>query len=233
MDSQQITYEIPPSKGRRFAFGDIHGCFKTLLALLNKIKATDDDQLFFLGDMIDRGKHSELVLDFLIHGQEINKNVFCLRGNHEHYLLNIIDKLDEEEPQIFVSKNNLHFIFDRHKTMKKKYFDFLNTLPYYFELPNQFLVHAGFDFTSNPFKNLDAMITMRDFKSNPKYFGDKRVIIGHTPIVLSEIENSVQKNATVINIDNGCVFAERFPGKGHLVCIDLDTYKVYYQKNIE
>jgi len=77
------------------------------------------------------------------------------------------------------------------------------------------------------------MTTMRDFKSNPKYFGDKRVIIGHTPIVLSEIENSVQKNATVINIDNGCVFAERFPGKGHLVCIDLDTYKVYYQKNIE
>lgn len=233
MDLQNVTYQIPPSNGRRFAFGDVHGCFKTLLALLNKIQATDNDQLFFLGDMIDRGKHSELVLDFLIHGQQQSKNVFCLRGNHEQYLISIIDKLDEETPKHFLSKNNLHFLFDRHKKMKQKYFDFFLSLPYYFELPKQYLVHAGFNFNGNPFENLDEMLTMRDFKPNMQFLGDKKVIIGHTPIEFSEIEKSLRKKAPVINIDNGCVFAERFPGKGSLVCIDLDNYAVYSQKNIE
>ena len=230
---QHKTYTIQPSNGRRFAFGDVHGCFKTLVALLTKINASDDDQLFFLGDMIDRGKHSELVLDFLIHGQSNNKNVFCLRGNHEHYLLNIIDRLDEETPRIFVAKNNLYFLFDKHKRMKLKYLEFFSNLPFYFELPNQYLVHAGFSFKGNPFENLEDMLTIRDFKPDLKFLADKKFVIGHTPIGLSEIQKSVKKNAEVINIDNGCVLADRFSGKGNLVCIDLETYEIFSQKNIE
>jgi len=233
MENRKGTYIIPPSLGRRFAFGDVHGCFKTLMALLTKIKASDDDQLFFLGDMIDRGKHSELVLDFFINGIETHHNIFCLRGNHEQYLLGILNMMDMEIVQAHIIKNNLQFLFNRDKIMHRNYFDFLNNLPYYFELPKQILVHAGFNFKGNPYDNLDDMLSIRDFKPNMHFLADKKFIIGHTPIELTEIFKAVKTNATVINIDNGCVYYNKYADKGNLVCIDLDSYEVYYQKNCE
>jgi serine/threonine protein phosphatase 1 len=233
MALENSTYSIPPSKGRRFAFGDVHGCFKTLMVLLNTIKATDDDQLFFLGDMIDRGKYSEMVLDYFIHGMQKQKNIFCLRGNHEQFLLNILDKIDDEASQTHITKNNLMFLFDRNNMMHQKYYSFFNTLPYYFELPNQFLVHSGFNFTGNPYENTEAMLSIRDFKPDMHFLGKRSFIIGHTPIPLVDIQKAAASHAPVINIDNGCVFGQRYPDKGNLVCIDLDSYEVYYQKNCE
>jgi len=51
-----------PSIGRRIAIGDIHGCFKTFKSLLeNKIRLKEEDQLFLLGDYIDKGKRNKEV----------------------------------------------------------------------------------------------------------------------------------------------------------------------------
>ena len=50
---------------RIFAIGDIHGCLKTLNALLDKIDFSTEDTLIFLGDYIDRGPDSEGVLNKL------------------------------------------------------------------------------------------------------------------------------------------------------------------------
>ena len=56
-----------PIVGRRIAIGDIHGCFKTFKSLLEtKINLTKEDQLFLLGDYIDKGKRNKEVLDYII-----------------------------------------------------------------------------------------------------------------------------------------------------------------------
>ena len=50
-----------------YAISDIHGCYKTLQALIHKINTISTDNTFyFLGDYIDRGPNSKQVLDFLI-----------------------------------------------------------------------------------------------------------------------------------------------------------------------
>ena len=63
--------------------GDVHGEYKTLMALLKKMP---DYQPLFLGDMIDRGPDSKKVLDFAMkHGKAV-------LGNHEHMMIDAYRK---------------------------------------------------------------------------------------------------------------------------------------------
>tara|TARA_R100000951_G_scaffold101420_1_gene92912 strand:- start:11195 stop:11956 length:762 start_codon:yes stop_codon:yes gene_type:complete len=59
-------------------FGDVHGCFKTLEALIAKIPDEHKKRLCFAGDLIDRGPRSRQVVEYVIkHGHD------CVAGNHE------------------------------------------------------------------------------------------------------------------------------------------------------
>ena len=71
-----------------YIFGDIHGCLKNLENILDQIKdiITDDDQIIFLGDYIDRGEFSYEVIEFLIDISE-KYNAIFLQGNHEDMLI--------------------------------------------------------------------------------------------------------------------------------------------------
>ena len=42
----------------KYAISDIHGCLKSFQALLEKIDLKKEDELFLLGDYIDRGPDS-------------------------------------------------------------------------------------------------------------------------------------------------------------------------------
>lgn len=82
-----------------YAIGDIHGMADVLRQLLNKI--TEDrlkhrlkSSLIFLGDYIDRGLQSKLVLESLIDAESSqNEELNCifLKGNHEQMLLDFIE----------------------------------------------------------------------------------------------------------------------------------------------
>ena len=45
-----------------YAVSDIHGCYTQFQHLLDKISLTDSDELYILGDVIDRGPKSPEVL---------------------------------------------------------------------------------------------------------------------------------------------------------------------------
>ena len=49
-----------------YAISDIHGNFKTFMAMLEKIKFSDKDTLYIIGDLCDRGVHNKEVLDFVV-----------------------------------------------------------------------------------------------------------------------------------------------------------------------
>lgn len=64
-----------------YAISDVHGCFDQLRELLDVISPTDDDEVWMLGDLIDRGPQSAEVL--LWATNEAPGNVHFLLGNHE------------------------------------------------------------------------------------------------------------------------------------------------------
>lgn len=73
----------------RVAVGDVHGRYDLLGALLSTL--ADDgrlgrDELVFLGDMVDRGKQSYLVVNEVKNLTEAG-HAKAIRGNHEHMML--------------------------------------------------------------------------------------------------------------------------------------------------
>lgn len=81
------------SSKRLLAIGDIHGHLEKLSRLLEVVAPTDQDQMVFLGDYIDRGPQSREVIDCLLDLRKRFPRTVFLRGNHEQMLL---DALVEE-----------------------------------------------------------------------------------------------------------------------------------------
>lgn len=90
---------------RRLVISDIHGCLKTFRVLIEKVIPEKYDQIFILGDYIDRGPLSAGVLAYIMNRRSDGYNLFLLRGNHEENLLNAC----RESCQIHFSKHNLYY----------------------------------------------------------------------------------------------------------------------------
>lgn len=69
--------------GRDFVVGDIHGSFSALERLMSKVNFDPEcDRMFAVGDLVDRGRESHRVIEFL------NYPWFhSIMGNHEKMLL--------------------------------------------------------------------------------------------------------------------------------------------------
>lgn len=77
--------------GRTIAIGDIHGCYNTTVALIDKIKYDDStDKLIFVGDYIDRGPNSYESIQYL--KTLVERGATCLRGNHEQMAIDSTTK---------------------------------------------------------------------------------------------------------------------------------------------
>ena len=50
---------------RKIVISDIHGCLNSFKALLYKIVYSKRDELYLLGDFIDRGPDSKGVIDYI------------------------------------------------------------------------------------------------------------------------------------------------------------------------
>jgi serine/threonine protein phosphatase 1 len=76
---------------RILAIGDIHGCHRALLALLDAVSPQPDDLLVTLGDYVDRGPDSRLVLDDLV-ALHAGGRLVALRGNHDQMMVDARDR---------------------------------------------------------------------------------------------------------------------------------------------
>jgi serine/threonine protein phosphatase 1 len=76
-----------------YAISDVHGHFSTYRKLLEKLKFSDEDFLYVVGDVIDRGRDGiKIIQDIMAH-----PNIELILGNHEYMMIEAIDFLRKNE----------------------------------------------------------------------------------------------------------------------------------------
>lgn len=209
--------------GRTFVVGDIHGCVAELESLLDGLGLGAGDTLACLGDYIDRGDDSRGVIDLLLEtATQTGLRTVFLRGNHEDMMLSWLGRGgtygdvwlrnggDETLrsfgfPESRVSPDEVAAQLDA------RYLEFLEALPYTFEVDDHVLVHAGI----RPGRSLerqlpDDLLWIRGEFIQAKHDLGRTVVFGHTPV-----RNVMVDLPYKIGIDTGCVYG------GHLTALEL------------
>ncbi len=226
---------------------DLHGNYKAYLSMLGKIKFRENDRLYILGDILDRGPNPfKLLLDLME-----RPNVKVLIGNHEvmayeclAFLLkeitaenlseiseDVIEKLLNWQQNGGLSTTDEFHKYDRET--QKKAVEWITDLELYDEIEiagKTFLfVHAGLG-NFAPEKELwEYELDELVWKSpdyDERYYTDKYVITGHTPTALiegNERPNHIYQANGHIAIDCGCSFPD-----GRLGCLRLEDMKEFY-----
>ncbi|MCP4439788.1 MAG: serine/threonine protein phosphatase [Aureispira sp.] len=223
---------------RILAISDIHGCFNTFKRLLKQVDLQKTDQLYLLGDYVDRGPHSKEVLDYIIYLQGQGYTLRCLRGNHEQMMLNAL--VDEEKERAWRMNGGTATLTSFGAFMPKdipaRYYKFIHSLEYFFETEDYLFVHAGFNMREeDPFEDKHAMIWIRKWEKlfDADRLGHKTVVHGHTPQTTTEIKDrfEILNQKSVLTIDNGCGYS--FKGGGQLCAVDLTNEQLYFEPNID
>ena len=236
---------------KRWIIPDIHGCMKTLQALFDYyIRPSKDDELFFLGDYIDRGPDSKGVLDFIMRLEDEGFKVVALKGNHEESCVQACR--EEHNVKSFLGLRGRNFAkaawkqYGGKETMKsfgltdlrdmpEKYLTWMDGLPSHHMLDNFLLVHAGLNFGENdPLLDEHAMLWVRDFKVDRDKIGGRTLIHGHVSISLETIFMLRDRHRELgyIDLDNGVYMTGR-EGFGSLVALELNSMELYSQYTLD
>jgi serine/threonine protein phosphatase 1 len=204
---------------RTFVISDIHGCYDSLLALLDKIRPDlGRDTIIFLGDYIDRGPDSKKVVSEVIRlMEEAPGRVIPLMGNHEQIFL---ASLAGEERDFYLRMGGDSTLASYGisppytgriaSAIPISHFHFFNELLLFWEDRDNIYVHAGLQ----PGVHLSQQSprwccwAREQFLESGYDFG-KRVIFGHTPFARPLVEKKR------IGIDTGAVYG------GSLTCLVL------------
>lgn len=206
----------------RYAISDIHGCANTFRRALDLIDLQPEDELFLLGDYIDRGPDSLGVLQTIWQLEADGQRVKCLMGNHEEMY---IDRSEYSEYQRALPESE-----------RAVATEWMQQLDSYAFTPGYLLVHAGLNFrAADPLADQHAMRWERywygDIDLN--WLGERIVVHGHTPETQSNVHFGVlHMTATQrVGIDSGC--SRAMPGMGYLTVLNLDTHEPTYVRNME
>lgn len=201
--------------------GDVHGCYKTLVALLEKLP---HNNICFTGDLIDRGNNSKEVVELVR-----SSGYKCVLGNHEEMAIKACLDCDPQQAYLWTS-NGGDATIESYKGSKKMHDDveWFKTLPLYIRYNGYIISHS---FLSNAIENVlcsdedlrEITLWGRDFKVRREV--DFVNVIGHTP------QKSIVIDDSKVIVDTGCVFNRS--GYNKLTAFDLDTGEVYEQRNVE
>jgi serine/threonine protein phosphatase 1 len=188
---------------RTLVVGDIHGCFDELLALIEA--AGQPDRIVCVGDLIDRGPQPWEVVDFFRAKPDSRRSV---RGNHEWKHLQHANSPDmpsragAETRRVMGTARYAEAI------------EYFRTLPLWLELPEAWVVHAGFDPILPPDQTDPKLIMGVNSRSRPGFdglspwwFDDPRldiakpVVFGHH--VFPEVARGMRGNVWGINTGAG------------------------------
>ena len=205
---------------------DLHGRFDLLKELLDKTRFSDDDFLFILGDVIDRGGIGGVdILKWLL----LKSNVQLILGNHEAMLLScswLFEEVTDESVSsldgvklraLSVWKRNgnaptVEALTKESPETRADILEYLRSCPLYETLDvggRAFvLVHGGLGNFSKKKKlseyTADELIWTRP-SLDTVYSESFTTVVGHTPTVFygEEYKGKMIKTDTFLNIDTG------------------------------
>jgi serine/threonine protein phosphatase 1 len=206
-----------------FIVGDVHGCLKLLLKMMDKIDwRPDTDRLIFLGDFVDRGEDSRGVIDFVLELSSRSPMVECILGNHESILLDFISGRD---PATFFLNGGTATL-NSYRLCQPQFGDllipsehvqFIKSLRKWIELDRYYIVHAGFrPGVEIGNQSMEDLLWIRDHFIFSDYDFGKKVIFGHTPFSQPLIM------ANKIGLDTGAVYGNK------LTCLELPSFKFHF-----
>ncbi|MEA5616302.1 metallophosphoesterase family protein [Cronbergia sp. UHCC 0137] len=222
--------EISHRKNRRFVIGDVHGHYKGLMVLMEAIAPTSDDQVYFLGDLIDRGPNSAQVVEFVRRGK-----YDCLLGNHEQMFLNVLTNKGQSSSIMqswLYSGGQATLASYQSAKIPSDDLEWLQNLPTYLDLGDVWLTHAGVDPNKSVAQQTtDELCWIREaFHSiEQPYFTDKMIIVGHTiTFTMPDVApGKLAQGRGWIDIDTGAYH----PRSGWLTALDI-TNNLVYQANV-
>lgn len=241
---------------RRFAISDIHGCLETFRGMVEQeLALTTHDELYILGDCVDRGPNSKGVLDYIMQLDGAGYKVFCLKGNHEEMMVKANRTYEEEDVELWLYNGGYEtltsFGIRDPRSLPSRYIAFMDNFRHYMTVDRLILVHAGLNFVGktmdpdgpqflwnlhNPFNDRESMMWIRNWYDDVDWdwLKDRRIIHGHTPITREDIEDMARlfEDDQILDIDNGC-FAKFHEGLGSLCALNLDTNEVQFLANME
>ena len=210
---------------RTFVFGDIHGQYNLFLNIIKHINPQKEDRFIFVGDLIDRGPDSCILLDFLINFKD-DFNCDFILGNHEQMLLGAMEgKSDFNYWLKFGGKNTL----DSYKSeynyppkVKKEHLSFIKSFVDYVELENYIITHASFNPNEDVKKFSDSFYRWNTPLVTEKHVSGKLFILGHTRV-------------DVPYRFDGCVLIDTCSGKGEsitAICLEDNLFITSNPKGI-
>lgn len=230
-----------------YVISDIHGEYRQFMELLKKINFSEEDTLYVLGDVLDRGLHPVKVLQFMMK----QPNIIPIVGNHElmgaiclRFLLEevndeTVNEMDDTilgelmDWQANGSSTTLEEFYRLDRAERENVIEYIEDFKTFetVSVNGQFyiLVHAGLgNFAPNRALDdysIDELVWERPDYSK-EYFKNIQVVTGHTPT--QGIEGNprpgfIYRANNHIAIDCGACF----PG-GRLAAICLDTGEEFY-----
>jgi serine/threonine protein phosphatase 1 len=212
---------------RRMIIGDVHGHYDGMITLLDHLNPGTEDEVYFLGDLIDRGPKSAQVVDFVK-----NSPYHCLMGNHEQLMLNALPKEGQNpsawQAWLYSGGHTTITSYQQTQMMPWEHLDWMRSLPAYLDLGDLWLVHAGIAPNIPLTEQTPAEFCWirKEFHNIPRpYFSDKLIIIGHT---ITFTFNGIEPGTLVqgqgwLGIDTGVYH----PKSGWLTGLDITERKVY------
>ncbi len=233
-------------KNVTYVISDIHGMYEKFIAMLEKISFASEDELFILGDIVDRGNDPVKILEYIID----KPNIIPLLGNHEVMALDILKRINveitSENAETQIDKQTISDLMDYQlnggvPTLKgfkalapdkrNELIDFMEDfLPYEaIDIGDKtfVLIHAGLGNFSEDKRlseyTLSELLEMRpDYER--QYFSDNSIYIvsGHTPTQTINGKAEIYQTHNNIAIDCGAAFG------GRLACLRLEDMKEFY-----
>ena len=222
-----------------YVISDIHGYYEEYLELLKQIRFKDSDNLYVLGDIVDKGPEPVKVLQDMM----FRVNVFPLLGNHDYSAMRLLMSMDDGEgltPEM--QKKMKKWMMDGgavtagqmnelDEEEREDLLDYMQEFLLYAEIKaggKEFvLVHAGLD-NFSPDRPLEDYHYKELINHAPDYskvyFKNKFLVTGHCPTfkIGEEHRGEIYEKNNHIAIDCGAAYGER------LGAYCLETGKKFY-----
>ena len=215
-----------------YVLSDLHGQYNKFIDMLKLIKFNDNDKMYILGDIFDRGPDPLKILDYII----CKKNIDFIPGNHEYMFLEFYNTYDARLWSYNGGKTTMTQLMKRGEDYLKALYDYLTKLPLVKVHDKFILTHAGLYLPKNQnqytlqeilsLQNAEFNLWSRSNINNERQYKDYTVICGHTPTLYvdpDQYQMSIVRRKGTIYIDCGATFSD-----GRLACLRLEDNKEFY-----